>query len=162
MRAKEVIELLGLEPLTVEGGFFKEVYRSGVMAADGQRCSGTSIYYLMTEKDVSAWHKVESDEIWAYHGGIPAVQMLVFPDGKFEKRIIGNDLEKGHVPQSIIPAGTWQAATLIEQSDEELWGLFGAAVFPGFEYGDFTGATVEKVVELFPQLEKEITGFLSK
>ena len=158
MRAEEVIELLKLEPLTVEGGFFNEVYRSKQFADDNKRCCGTSIYYLMTSRDISSWHKVTSDEIWAYHSGSPAVQFLIFPDGSMEKRIIGNDLKNGHCPQSVIPAGTWQAAVLLEQGDDA-WGLFGAAVFPGFEYGDFTGAAVEEMAKLFPQLAKEINCF---
>jgi hypothetical protein len=158
MRAEEVIECLKLEPLTVEGGFFNEVYRSKQLAADKKRCCGTSIYYLMTSRDISAWHKVTSDEIWAYHDGSPAVQFLIFPDGSMEKRVIGNDLKNGHLPQSVIPAGTWQAAVLLEQHDNA-WGLFGATVFPGFEYGDFTGATVEEMTKLFPRLAKEINCF---
>ena len=159
--AEEVIELLELEPLTVEGGFFNEVYRSKKLADNKKRCCGTSIYYLMTCRDISTWHKVTSDEIWAYHGGSPAVQFLIFPDGSMEKRIIGNDLKNGHCPQSVIPAGTWQAAVLLEQHDKA-WGLFGAAVFPGFEYGDFTGATVEEMVREFPHLENEISSFFPK
>jgi hypothetical protein len=160
MRAEEAIKLLKLESLTTEGGFFYEIYRSGlqVETEDGQRCCGTSIYYLMTRRDISAWHKVTADEIWAYHGGSPAVQFLIFPDGSTEKRIIGCDLQNGQLPQSVIPAGTWQAAVLLDSSDDA-WGLFGAMVFPGFEYEDFCGATVEEMCEKFPHLKTEISSF---
>jgi len=34
------------------------------MAAPLSGRAGTCIYYLLTEKDVSAWHKVKKDEIW--------------------------------------------------------------------------------------------------
>jgi uncharacterized protein len=158
MRAEEIIDLLKLQPLTVEGGFFNETYRSKLLVNDKQRCCGTSIYYLMTCRDISAWHKVTSDEIWAYHGGSPAVQFLIFPDGSMEKRIIGNDFKNGHLPQSVIPAGVWQAAVLLDQADNA-WGLFGAAVFPGFEYDDFTGATVEEMVAQFSHLQEDINNF---
>ncbi|MFA7184846.1 MAG: cupin domain-containing protein [Victivallales bacterium] len=160
MRAEEVIKLLKLEPLSVEGGFFNEIYRSKLLVdADGkQRCCGTGIYYLMTHKDISAWHKVASDEIWVYHCGSPAVQFLIFPDGRLEKRIIGCELENGQLPQSVIPAGVWQAAILLDRSDNA-WGLFGAMVFPGFEYEDFTGAAVAEMIEEFPHLKKEISSF---
>lgn len=160
MLAKEVIELLQLEPLAVEGGFFNEIYRSKlqVKTEGEQRCCGTGIYYLMTRRDISAWHKVDADEIWAYHSGSPAVQFLIFPDGSMEKRIIGCDLQNGHLPQSVIPADTWQAAVLLEQN-EDAWGLFGAMVFPGFEYDDFAGATVGEMIKKFPHFKAEISSF---
>ncbi|MDD5598314.1 MAG: cupin domain-containing protein [Victivallaceae bacterium] len=160
MRAEEVIKLLQLEPLSVEGGFYNEIYRSKLFAeVDGKpRCCGTGIYYLMTRKDISAWHKVNADEIWVYHGGSPAVQFLVFPDGSPEKRIIGCDLKNGQQPQSVIPAGVWQAAILLDRG-ADAWGLFGAMVFPGFEYEDFTGAAVAEMIEKFPHLKKEISSF---
>ena len=158
MSATEIIDLLKLEPHPGEGGFFREIYRSGLTLDDRDRCCGTSIYYFMTARDVSPWHKVAADEIWYYHGGSPAVQLLIYPDGKMEKRIIGMDIQSGQCPQSVIPAGTWQATVLLDRS-EDSWGLFGAAVFPGFEYADFTGATVEQMATDFPHLSDPITGF---
>jgi uncharacterized protein len=158
MNAIETIEALGLEPLTIEGGFFKEIYRSKFMTQNKSRTCGTSIYYLMTVRDVSSWHKVTSDEIWYFHGGSPAVQLLIYPDGSMDKRIIGLDIAAGQVPQSLIPANTWQAAVLLEK-DENVWGLFGASVFPGFEYEDFTGATVEQMLKEFPHLKETIINF---
>jgi len=158
MTALETINALGLEPLTIEGGFFKEIYRSKTMTEKQNRTCGTSIYYLMTARDISTWHKVDSDEIWYYHGGSPALQLLIHPDGTMEKRLIGLDLKAGQVPQSLIPANTWQAAILLDKS-EESWGLFGATVFPGFEYKDFTGATVEEMIEKFPHLKETLNNF---
>lgn len=160
MLAEDVIKLLKLAPLTAEGGFFREIYRSELLVDAGgrQRRCGTAIYYLMTRRDVSAWHKVDSDEIWVYHGGSPAEQFLIFPGGRTEKRIIGGGLENGQLPQSVIPAGTWQAAVLLDRS-ADAWGLFGALVFPGFEYGDFTGAGVAEMIGKFPPLKTEISSF---
>ena len=148
--AKDIIAALKLEPLSIEGGFFKEVYRSKVQATTpSQRCAGTSIYYMMTAKDISAWHKVASDEIWLYHAGSSAVQLLLFPDGSWTERVIGPDVLDGQVPQSLIPAGTWQAAVLLER-DGNSWGLFGALVCPGFEYADFQGGDAGELSEKWP------------
>lgn len=158
MTAIEAIEVLELEPLTVEGGFFKEVYRSKLMTENNKRTCGTSIYYLMTRSDISSWHKVTSDEIWYYHGGSSAIQLLIHPDGSMEKRFIGFDLEAGQVPQSLIPANTWQAAVLLNK-EEDAWGLFGATVFPGFEYEDFSGASVEQMIKEFPHLKETLVDF---
>jgi predicted cupin superfamily sugar epimerase len=149
MNAKQVIEHLKLEPLTVEGGYFKETYRSTEILAQRERCIGTSIYYLLKTGELSRWHRVKSDEIWIYHLGASAIQLLLFADGSWEKRIIGGNLTAGHVPQSIIPAGTWQAAVLYPGATES-WGLFGAVVFPGFEYADFEEGTGRELMRLYP------------
>lgn len=81
-----------------------------------------------------------------YHSGSPAVQILLFPDGSWEKRVVGPDLQKGQRPQSVIPAGTWQAALLLDRTPGS-WGLFGAAVFPGFEYADFKAVTFSELAD---------------
>lgn len=147
--AKDMIRTLNLEPLTIEGGFFRETYRSRTAASDG-RSAGTCIYYLMKGKDVSRWHRLaSSDEIWLYHAGSPAVQLLLFPDGSWAERVIGSDMMKGHEPQSVIPAGTWQAAVLLDRGDSS-WGLFGAAVFPSFEYSDFADGNGAELALKYP------------
>ena len=81
--------------------------------------------------------------------------MLLFPDGKWEDTIIGADLENGQRPQSVIPAGTWQAAGLLDRSPES-WGLFGAAVFPGFEYKDFMEGEGSVLAKEFPSAAKRM------
>jgi len=138
MNRQQVIKALDLEPLTIEGGFFNEIYRSSdtVTLSGRDRCLGTSIYYMLDGASISDWHRVASDEIWYYHAGSAAVQLLLYPDGSWSEVVIGSDLIAGQRPQSIILAGTWQAALLLDRS-EGSWGLFGASVFPGFEYDDF-------------------------
>jgi predicted cupin superfamily sugar epimerase len=148
--ANKIIEKLNLQPLTVEGGFFYETYRSDVMLPDGKHSCGTCIYYLLKSNDCSNWHKVSTDEIWLYHTGIPAIQLLLFPDGSWTERMIGPDIIDGQVPQSLIPAGTWQAAVLVSRKPAD-WGLFGAAVFPSFEYADFTVSNGMELSKLYPE-----------
>jgi len=150
MTADEIIKKLNLVHLDIEGGFFRETYRSPVKAVSGKpHSAGTCIYYMLTGKTISDWHKVASDEIWLYHAGVPARQLLLFPDGNWEERIIGPDILSGEVPQSLIPAGTWQAAVLTKR-DAEDWGLFGALVVPGFEYSDFTSGKSFELAEKYP------------
>jgi len=148
--ADKIIEKLNLQPLTVEGGFFRETYRSNVRLSDGKHSCGTCIYYLMKGNDYSNWHKVSGDEIWLYHAGVPAIQILLFPDGSWAERIIGPDIIAGQVPQNLIPAGTWQAAALVSR-DQADWGLFGAAVFPSFEYADFTVGRGPELAKMYPE-----------
>lgn len=137
MQFADVMRELELEPLIPEGGFFRQIYKCKNTCREREdRACGTSIYYLMAHDTISKWHRVKSDEIWHYHAGSPAIQFLLFPDGKWEKRVIGPNLVAGERPQSIIPAGVWQAAVITDRSEGN-WGLFGATVFPGFEYDDY-------------------------
>ena len=66
MTKREVIENLELHPLEIEGGFFREVYRSRtpveITAPDGEKnayAASTSIYYLLGCGDVSSMHSVK-------------------------------------------------------------------------------------------------------
>lgn len=150
MNADGIIKSLQLEELTVEGGFFHELYRS---------VHGTSIYYLLANGQLSSWHKLNSsDEIWYFHAGSPVLQMLIFPDGSSTERVVGSDIADGHEPQSLIPAGTWQAAQLLAP-EPDAWGLFGAAVFPAFEYGDFSGISATQLAIQYPELKERIMRF---
>ena len=65
-----MIEELGLERHP-EGGYYREIYRSPqqVRAGDRIRSASTSIYFLLPEDQVSAWHVVQSDEQWHYYAG---------------------------------------------------------------------------------------------
>ncbi len=154
MTANEVIEKLKLAPLAVEGGHFCETYRSEKKLENGD-CLGTSICYLLKSSEISRWHKVSKDEIWHYHAGSPAIQMLLYPDGSWKEIIIGADIAGGHLPQSLIPAGVWQAAVLMDNSINS-WGLFGATVFPGFEYKDYTEGKGSDLAKKFPSAEKRM------
>ena len=74
MTKREVIENLELHPLEIEGGFFREVYRSRtpveITAPDGEKnayAASTSIYYLLGCGDVSSMHSVKFDETWHFY-----------------------------------------------------------------------------------------------
>ena len=153
---QEVLDELKLVPLVVEGGYFNEIYRSKMPSSNPSRCCGTSIYFLLDDKSVSRFHLLSgADEIWFYHAGSPAVQILLFPDGHWEKTIIGPDILKGQRPQSIIPAGTWQGAILLDKAPGS-WGLFGAVCYPGFEYDDYTEKSAEELFQKWPEAKQTI------
>ena len=153
--AQEIAPVLGLQEHR-EGGMFRELYRSVVRThATKQRRAATSIFYMLRARDVSTWHLVKSDEIWMYHAGSSAVQLLLLPDGTFEERVIGPDVLSGEFPQSLIPAWTWQSTVLTDRS-EESWGLFGAVVCPGFEFEDYMEGRTEELVKRYPDAEARI------
>src|SRR5689334_1579982 len=73
-RAAELIERLALESHR-EGGHFREVYRSSsrVQPLDTrtERAALTTIYFMLLQGEISAWHRVLSDEVWHYYEGAP-------------------------------------------------------------------------------------------
>ncbi len=151
MKPEQIIHDLQLKPLAVEGGNFAEIYRGP---------HGTSIYYLLHNGECSKWHKIKSDEIWYYHAGAPVLQLMIHPDGRLEKVIIGPDTDKGQRPQNVIPGGVWQTAILLPGSKEK-WGLFGAAVFPAFKYEDFIGAEDDEIELEYPHLAETIRSCMN-
>ena len=66
MDAETVIAALELVP-HAEGGHFREVWRD--LPSDGSRGAGSSIYFLLAAGEVSAWHRVDTTEIWQFHAG---------------------------------------------------------------------------------------------
>ena len=76
---RNIVERLGLVPHP-EGGHFREVFRSRLNVERGgpgharglPRSGGTLIYFLLAEKEFSAFHRVRgSDEIWHLYAGGP-------------------------------------------------------------------------------------------
>jgi len=129
MTADEVIRLLDLKPHP-EGGHFRETWRAE--AAPGSRASGTAIYYLLAEGEISHWHRVDADEIWHWHHGAP-LQLLLSQDGRTTTSMtLGPDLMAGERPQIVIAKTVWQSAQSLGA-----WTLVGCTVSPGFEYQGF-------------------------
>jgi predicted cupin superfamily sugar epimerase len=125
-----LILMLGLQPHP-EGGFYRETQR--VPAADGQRSSGTAIYYLLGRGDRSHWHRVDAVEIWHFYAGAP-LELSIAANGEaaVEIHVLGTDLSAGQRPQLIVPLGHWQSAVSTGE-----WTLVGCTVSPGFEFSGF-------------------------
>lgn len=153
--AKYYIDNLHLQPHP-EGGFFREFFRSDIIIKrenlpaiyNGDRNSGTSIYYLLSEKDVSKFHKLKSDEIWHHIDGC-SVEIHTFDsDGNYECKLLGKDAENGCVPQIVIPRRTWFGAKL---KDTTLFALVGCTVVPGFNFDDFQLGNRKDLLKDFPE-----------
>ncbi|MDT3429110.1 putative cupin superfamily sugar epimerase [Paenibacillus forsythiae] len=137
------VELLGLER-HVEGGWFKEIWKSSVQIPrdllgedySGSRPAASTIYFLLHPGEISEWHTVLSDEHWLWHTGSPLVLSLGGNGdrpGDVQEIILGLDIAAGQQPQALVPAGVWQAARPL--GDEPV--LVSCVVAPGFHYDDF-------------------------
>ena len=149
MTAEEVIAHLQLQPHPVEGGFFRETYRSKESLKRGQnnRSISTAIYYLLTPKTVSALHRLSGDEVFHFYMGDPVRMLQLRPDGSTRTLILGTDLNAGQVPQLVVPGGVWQGSVLIDGGS---FALLGATMAPGFDYADYESADREELTARYP------------
>lgn len=128
--ARQIIRLLNMQPHP-EGGHYAETFRAP--APDGARPSSTLIHFLLQADEVSAWHRVDADEMWLWQAGGPLVLTTSPPDGKGASTLtLGPDLRAGQNLQGIVPAHHWQAAETLGA-----WTLVSCVVAPGFDFAGF-------------------------
>lgn len=137
-----------------EGGYFREEYRSGkTIQVEGQLAKKsvmTTIYYLLEEKDFSAFHRIQSPESWFFHKGAPLL-IYSFEKGKLVCREL-SDQEDGMLQVTIEP-NIWFGARLKEKSG---FTLVSCTVAPAFEYEEFELAKRGSLLSEYPDYEKEI------
>jgi hypothetical protein len=126
---REVIEWLGLVSHP-EGGWYRETWRGDPTPAG--RPAGTAILFLLEEGAASRWHRVDADELWAWHGGAPIELSISRRKGAVEATRLGMDPPRGELPQARVPAGAWQSARALGA-----WGLVSCIVVPGFTFEGF-------------------------
>jgi hypothetical protein len=141
MTPESVISSLGLIPLPVEGGHFAQGYRSD---------SFSTIYYLLRPGEFSAVHRLTHDEVYAHHLGAPLRMLLLHPDGTATTPVLGPDVAAGERPQTVVPAGVWQAST----SDD--WTLVTTVVVPPYTDDVVTFGHADELVPQYPTHEADI------
>ncbi len=131
-----LIDALDLAPHP-EGGWFRRTWRVPyeVELPDGRRRPpATSILYLLQAGESSAWHRVASDELWLAHLGVVTLELGGTGDEpRLDRRlVVGTDPFEGHLPQTAVPAGTWQRTVPVATDT-----LVSCVVAPGFDFADF-------------------------
>ena len=139
-----------------EGGNFIETYRSSLNSGEidgfiGLRDFSTGIYFLIDADNFSAFHRIKSDEMWHFYEGDPLVVHMIDLDGNYKSQEIGLDLEKGQLPQFVVPAGYWFASEVAEGGD---YSFVGCTVSPGFDFRDFELGDLEDLLSRFPKHAK--------
>lgn len=140
---EKIVSKLDLIPHP-EGGFYRETYRSE--STKGKRNLMTCIYFLLTSDHVSHLHRIKSDEHWFYHGGSPLVVHILDAFGH-HKYIVGNDIEKGYLPQFVVPKNTIFGSTVLEENS---YSLVSCVVCPGFDFADFELFNKKELLEIYP------------
>ena len=127
--ARVVREALGLSPHP-EGGHYRELWRD--RPASGQRGAGTSILFLLAERERSHWHRIDAAEIWLWQAGAPLLLGTHTVEAGRQDIRLGPDLASGEVLQGVVPARAWQ-----EASSLGAWSLVSCVVAPAFEFAGF-------------------------
>lgn len=138
-----------------EGGWFRESYRSteSIPAEAlperfaGRRSYSTSIYFLLERGEVSALHRIKSDELWHFYAGSPLTVQVITPSGAHLELQLGGDLAAGESFQAMVPQGCWFGAELSGAGD---YALVGCTVAPGFDFADFEMAGRKELLHRYP------------
>ncbi|MCJ7773008.1 MAG: cupin domain-containing protein [Desulfobacterales bacterium] len=141
-----------------EGGYFREVYRfekkAKIDTFGNERSLLTDIYFLLTEKDISRFHRLKHDEIWHFYEGAPVTLTEIQPNSlDINKVTIGSPgplLTYKHC----VEKNLWQSAYSHGQ-----YSLVGCTVCPGFEFEDFEMMAnyteiMTSVLSKYPELEQ--------
>ncbi|HVU59124.1 MAG TPA: cupin domain-containing protein [Puia sp.] len=150
----------------VEGGAFREVYRSELTVAQkalpvffqGDRNIATGIYFLLAKGQFSAFHRIASDELWHFYFGDPLLIYEIGHSGNLTIHKLGPHIEKGEHFQTVVKAGSWFASIPAEDSE---YALVGCTVAPGFDFAEFELANRATLTKQFPQHSK-IIGTLTR
>lgn len=155
LTAEWIIEWLKLEPLPIEGGYFRQTYRADEMveaAALPERYAhpkayGSAIYFLLHDDHFSALHRLLTDEIYHFYLGDPVEMLLLSPDGQSEVVVLGQDLEAGQRVQVIVPRGVWQGSRLQAGG---CFALMGTTMAPAWDPTDFELGARDELIRQYP------------
>jgi uncharacterized protein len=147
MSAQEIVDLLGLKPLGVEGGLFAQTWQAN---NDTGRPAGTAIYALFTNEpdSFSAIHRLDATEVWHHYLGDPLHIVLLHPHGTHEVQVLGTNLLDGQRPQLIIEAQTWMGAYV---PGPGRYSLIGCTMAPGFVGDAYEGGVQADLLAAYPQ-----------
>ncbi|HPS14451.1 MAG TPA: cupin domain-containing protein [Spirochaetales bacterium] len=178
MDVQEIVRRFGLEPLPVEGGYFRVTWVSPQLwqeqghgassrshGASSRSCGepsprscGSVIYYLLTDEPqgFSALHVLDTDEVYHFYAGDP-VELYLFDalaprsDASLHqmRRIeLGTDFAAGQVPQAVVPGNTVQGSRLIGNGK---WALLGTSMAPGYSDDHFKIIYRKELLALYPE-----------
>ena len=145
MDAAEVADLLGLVPLPVEGGRFRQFWRSP--GSDAVPARGTAIIAMLTDEadGFSQFHRLTADEVWHYSLGDPLELVLLEPGGSSRHVRLGPAIAAGDQLAWVVPAGTWMAARTTGR-----WSVFGTTMAPGVHERVLRGCRPDELLAGWP------------
>ena len=103
--SKKLIEKYKLLPFS-EGGYFAEIYTSSSssLIQNNNRPLAGSIYFLLDQKDITRFHRLDCEEIWYFHQGVGINIYFVEENNTISVKQLG--IGKGQEPMIVIPKNT--------------------------------------------------------
>ena len=155
MTVQQLIQQYNLQPHP-EGGWYKETYKSTEYISgntlperfDGSRSFSTAIYFLLPAEQFSAFHRIQSDELWHFYAGEPLNIYVIDGEGVLSIIKLGNNILDGETMQAVVFAGCWFASRPVNSSG---YSFVGCTVSPGFDFADFELAQADNLMQLYPQ-----------
>ena len=113
---------------------------SGVSLPTGGRGASTAIYYLLREGEVSAWHRVDADEVWHHYDGDP-LELAQNLRSVFQKHLKG---QMGTTGATFVRFGSFEGLAARYREGlgrEELMASFGVGRAVHYAYAYTSGDT---------------------
>jgi len=155
----------GMGALPVEGGYFQQSYvcdqRVTLAQYGREKPLGTAILYLYDGEDAdcfSALHRLPTDEVYHFYLGDPVEMLLLYPDGRSQRVILGPDVFNGQQVQFVVPAGVWQGSHLRPGGR---YALAGTTMAPGYDDADYEGGERDELAQAYPR-EVELIRTLTR
>jgi len=139
-----VIARLGLEPLPVEGGWFRRYYVSPEVDATG-RPRASAIHFVMSPEGFSAMHRLQAPETWTFAEGAPIELLVLAPDGTGQVVRLGPDAAAGHLPSFTVAGRCWQGARTLGS-----WSRADCAMAPAWVESEFELGSWEELSKQYP------------
>ena len=142
MQRHQLIEALELKPLPLEGGFYRETYRSADVLSAGTipdrysttKAAGTAIYYLLTPDTFSALHRLPTDELFHFYLGGPVAAWCSCSPTARGGSCARPGRAGGQRVQALCAAGRLAGSFLERAARLPCWALTMA---PGFDFSDY-------------------------
>ena len=165
---EQLIEFLGLEPLRVEGGLFRQTHvTEETLPAEAlpsryeaAKPFSTAIFYMLTSvpDSFSALHKLPTDEVYHFYLGDLVEMLELHPDGGSRRLILGPDLMRGQKVQHVARRDVWQGSRLVSGGR---FALLGTTMAPGYTDEDYVGGDRDELLERYPQ-EADLIRLLTR
>jgi predicted cupin superfamily sugar epimerase len=154
--AEKLVRELRLVPHP-EGGYYREIFRSPetiVTARADHRNALTVIYFLLADSQISAWHRLRSDETWHFARGDELEIARIDGAGHMTTLHLGPN--GPHF--AAIPAGRPFAARLHGGAG---FALVTCCVAPGFDFDDFEMLDAGALALANPECAEAIASYAS-
>jgi len=140
--------------LPLEGTLYRSTWRADTTTATGLPVGTAMIgLYADSPRSVSCFHRLRHDEVWHVYAGDPFLLYLLHPGGRSEQVLMGNDPLAGQQVQCVVPAGAWQAGSLVAGGR---YALFGCTMAPGFTGDSFEAGAPDVLAAQYPALAETI------